>query len=811
MEDNKNTELATLPLIPLRDIVVFPHMVIPLFVGREKSVEAIEAAFHSHKKVFLAAQKEAQANDPHPSQIFEIGTISDILQIVKLSDGTVKALVEGKQRAKVTSFTAKPGYLEVSYEELEDKHQDSVETVALMRGVLSAFEEYVKLDQRIPSEILPTLTTIEDPGQFSDLIAAHLNIKPKDRQLLLETLDAGKRVEKIFSLLNAELEIMAVEKKVRGRIKDQIDKNQKEYYLSEQMRAIQKELGRGDDKTEIEELREKIQKAGMHEEASKKALKELQRLEMMQPMSAEATVVRNYIDWLIDIPWKPGARDKIQIDKAREILEEDHYGLEKVKERILEYLAVRKLVKKMKGPIICFVGPPGVGKTSLGKSIARALGRKFVRVSLGGVRDEAEIRGHRRTYIGAMPGKIIQYMKKAGTKNPVFMLDEIDKMNTDFRGDPASALLEVLDPEQNQSFNDHYLEVDYDLSEVMFITTANVLHSIPRPLLDRMELIRIPGYTDFEKVKIAENFLISRKIKEHGLAKIDISFSQATIQKIVRRYTKESGVRNLEREIATVCRKIAKLVVEQGDRDKKEKQEKICVTGASLQKFLGPPKFRSDLREEKDEIGASTGLAWTEVGGELLTTEVIETEGKGGLTLTGKLGDVMKESAQAALTYVRSIGPKLSLPRNFYKNKDIHIHVPEGAIPKDGPSAGIAMATALISALTKIPVKHDVAMTGEITLRGRVLPIGGVKEKILAAHRSRIPIVILPKENEKDLKEIPANVRRAIRFHPVATMDEVLDIALAGKLEETLPKVVLPPSRKMANYENGQSLPTAIN
>ncbi|MBI5185568.1 MAG: endopeptidase La [Nitrospinae bacterium] len=781
-------------------------MVIPLFVGREKSVRAVEAAYNLDKKIMLAVQKEARSNDPFPDEIFKIGTIAEIVQIVKLSDGTIKILVEGKKRAKVTAFLDNPDFLEAACAEIEDIRGGSPETVALMRAALSAFEKFLKLSQRVPPETLLALADINDPGHFADLIASHLSVKIEDKQLLLETPDPRQRIEKVFAMLNSELEILDLEKKVRGRVKDQMEQNQKEYYLNEQLRAIQKELGKGDEKTEIEELREKIQNAGMPVDVNKKALKELRRLEMMQPMSSEATVVRNYIDWLVDLPWKPGAADRLNIKRAGEILDEDHYGLEKIKERILEYLAVRKLSRKMKGPILCFAGPPGVGKTSLGKSIARALGRKFARVSLGGIRDEAEIRGHRRTYIGSMPGKIIQSIKKAGTRNPVLMLDEIDKMGNDFRGDPASALLEVLDPEQNHAFNDHYLEVDYDLSEVVFITTANILYTIPKPLLDRMEVLRLPGYTDFEKVKISEKFLIPRKIEEHGLSKNKITFERSSIEKIIRSYTREAGVRNLEREIAAICRKTAKSVVE-----KKKRMERTVITGKSVQKLLGPSKFNPDRREEKDETGAATGLAWTEVGGELLATEVVVTDGKGELTLTGKLGDVMKESARAAFTYVRSIAPRLGLSRNFYKNKDIHIHVPEGAIPKDGPSAGITLATALISALAKIPVKHDLAMTGEITLRGKVLPVGGIKEKVLAAHRGRISEVIIPKDNENDLREIPANVRKRIKFHAVSKMDEVLDLAFPGKIKDSPPKEDLKNPGKLPEYDRNQNFPLSIN
>ena len=772
-KDRKKTNQRTLPLLPLRDIVVFPHMIIPLFVGREYSISALDQAMAADRVILLATQKKAKKNDPLPEEIFEIGTAANVLQVLKQSDGTVKVLIEGIQRAKIESFLENSKFLEVTAVPLENKSESSIQLTALMRSAYSIFEQYSKLNQRIPLETIKALNNISDPNIFSDTLAAHLDLKTAEKQELLEMMDPKERLDKLIDAMVNELEILRIEKKVRNRVKRSMEKSQKEYYLSEQIKALQRELGKGNDlKTELQELADKIKKAGMPNEVHGKAQKELKRLELMPPMSAEATVVRNYIDWLIDIPWKRGAKDKIDISGATRILDEDHYGLEKIKERILEYLSVRKLVDKMKGPILCFVGPPGVGKTSLGKSIARALDRKFVRVSLGGVRDEAEIRGHRRTYIGALPGKIIQYMKKAGTKNPVFMLDEIDKMSTDFRGDPSSALLEVLDPEQNYTFNDHYLEVDYDLSEVMFITTANLLHPIPQPLQDRMEVLRITGYTEYEKIKIAEQFLIPKKIPEHGLSEKKINFSRNATRKIIQHYTKEAGVRNLEREIATICRKIAKKVATEG------KLTNLTVNSKKLQGFLGVPKFRYGKKEEKNKIGLATGLAWTEVGGELLITEVLIMDGKGKTTFTGKLGDVMQESAQAAWSYVRSKAKELSLPKNFYQKNDIHIHIPEGAIPKDGPSAGITMATAIISALTKIPVKNDLAMTGEITLQGRVLPIGGLKEKLLAAHRGEISNVIIPMENEKDLAEIPQKIKKALNITLVQNMDEVLKAAL---------------------------------
>ncbi|MEK6590399.1 MAG: endopeptidase La [Nitrospinota bacterium] len=774
MEEKKKIQSNVLPLIPLRDIVVFPHMIIPLFVGRDKSIRGLENALSKEKGIILATQKKPKTNDPSPEDIHEIGTSAEILQILRLSDGTVKVLVEGITRARIDSFTENSSFFEVKVAFLEKKTEISPEAEALMRSLYGLFEEYVKLSQKVPAEILMSIQNINEPGQLADTIAAHMAMKTSDKQRLLEIISPHTRLEELYKILESEIEILQIEKKVRGRVKKQMEQSQKEYYLQEQMKAIQKELGKFNEfKSEIDELKEKIKKAKMPEDINKKALKELKRLEMMPPMSAEGTVVRNYIDWLVDMPWELRTRDKLNIKEAEKILNEDHYGLEKVKERVLEYLAVRQLVKKIKGPILCLVGPPGVGKTSLGKSIARSTGRKFVRVSLGGVRDEAEIRGHRRTYIGALPGRVIQFIKKAGTKNPVFMLDEIDKMSMDFRGDPSAALLEVLDPEQNHAFNDHYLEVDFDLSEVMFITTANVLHTIPRPLLDRMEVLRMPGYTEEEKVSIAKIFLIPKNIKDHGLKEKMVQFSDATVRKIVRYYTKEAGVRNLEREIANICRKVAKRIAAGGMMLKT-----VTISPRSLMKYLGVPPYRVSKKGEKSEVGLSTGLAWTEFGGEILTTEVTIMDGRGKLTLTGQLGEVMQESAQAALSYVRSKSKEMGLSKNLYQKIDIHIHVPEGAIPKDGPSAGITMATALVSALTRRPVKRDVAMTGEITLRGKILPIGGVKEKLLAAHRGEIYNIILPKENERDLKDIPANIRKVLKVSFVDNMDEVLKIAL---------------------------------
>ena len=772
-KDKKEIYKKPSPLLPLRDIVVFPHMIVPLFVGRAKSIKALEYAMLKEKNIFLSTQKDARQDDPKPDEIYQVGVVAEILQILKLTDGTVKVLVEGLSRAKIVSFEKDKDFFQVNIVPKEKSTEVTPEIEALVRSLNSLFEDYVKLNQKIAHEVIISVQNIIEPGRFADTIAANLTLKVSEKQKILETTDIKKRLEFIYNIITAEIEILQIERKVRGRVKNQMEKSQKEYYLTEQIKAIQKELGKDDDfSSEIEELSDKIKKAKMPADVNKKAIKELKKLELMTPMSAEATVIRNYIDWLVDLPWAKRTKEKLDIKEAERILHEDHYGLEKVKERILEYLSVRKLVKKMKGPILCFVGPPGVGKTSLGKSIARATGRNFVRLSLGGVRDEAEIRGHRKTYIGALPGRIIQYLVKAKSKNPVFLLDEVDKMSTDFRGDPASALLEVLDPEQNHSFNDHYLEVDYDLSEILFITTANVLYSIPPALQDRMEVLRLPGYTEHEKIKIAELFLMPKQLKEHGLTDKNVRIPKKTIREIIQRYTREAGVRNLEREIATILRKVAKTIVSNGETGD------ITVSPKGLNKYLGVPRFKYGRAEEKSEIGIATGLAWTEVGGELLITEVILMDGKGKLTLTGKLGDVMQESAQAALSYVRSKTAQFGLDKFFYKKNDIHIHVPEGAIPKDGPSAGVTMATALISALTKVPVKKDIAMTGEITLRGKVLPVGGVKEKILAAHRGGITTVIIPKENEKDLSEIPAEIKKAIQIILVERVEEVVEHAL---------------------------------
>ena len=778
------------PLLPLRDIVVFPHMVVPLFVGREKSIKALEEAMNQEKYILLSAQKNAKVNDPKEEEIYRIGTLSQIVQLLRLPDGTVKVLVEGKKRARIKQFLPNVQYFLVEVEEMVERVEMGPAVEALMRSANSTFEAYVKLNKKVPPEMLVPVASIENPSRLADTIAAHLTLKLEDKQAVLETEDPAARLEKLISLMQSEIEILQIEKRIRTRVKKQMERNQKEYYLTEQMRAIQKELGERDDfRTELKELEEQIKKKRLSDEARDKAMRELKKLKTMSPMSAEGTVVRNYLDWILNVPWQEYTEEKMDIAEAERILEEDHYGLEKPKERILEYLAVQNLTKKMKGPILCFVGPPGVGKTSLGKSIARATGRNFVRMSLGGVRDEAEIRGHRRTYIGALPGKIIQGMRKAKSSNPVFLLDEVDKMSSDFRGDPAAALLEVLDPEQNHAFQDHYLDVDYDLSRVMFITTANTTYTIPPALQDRMEIIRLPGYTEPETLLIATRFLILKQLEAHGLTKEDICFTNRAILTIIRQYTREAGVRNLEREIANICRKVAKEKV----KDKIDKLIKITARG--LPKYLGVPKFHRSEVEKENRIGMANGLAWTEVGGELLVTEVAVMPGKGKLTITGKLGEVMQESAQAALSYVRSRAERLGLERDFYQKMDIHVHVPEGAIPKDGPSAGITMATAITSALIRKPVRGDVAMTGEITLRGRVLPIGGLKEKLLAAHRGQIGAVIIPKDNEKDLTEIPKNILGAMKVILVEHMDEVLINALALEGVEELfpgPQVTLP-------------------
>jgi len=775
------------PLLPLRDIIVFPHMVVPLFVGRQKSIKALEEAMNKQKFILLAAQREAKTNDPAEEDIYKIGTLGTVVQLLRLPDGTVKVLVEGKKRARIVRYLDEAEYFLVQAEEIEEVCEKTTEVEALIRSVNSTFENYVKLNKKIPPEMIMSVASIDEPSRLADTIVAHLGIKIEDKQTLLEITNPAERLERVLGHMRSEIEILEVEKRIRTRVKKQMEKTQKEYYLNEQMRAIQKELGEKDEfKNEIQELEEKIKQKKLTAEAKEKAEKELKKLKMMSPMSAEATVVRNYIDWLISLPWNEFTEDKLDITEAEKVLEEDHYGLEKVKQRILEYLAVQSLVAHTKGPILCLVGPPGVGKTSLGKSIARATGRKFVRVSLGGVRDEAEIRGHRRTYIGALPGKIIQSMKKAGSSNPVFLLDEVDKMSTDFRGDPSSALLEVLDPEQNSSFNDHYLDVDYDLSKVMFITTANTLDRIPRPLQDRMEIIRIAGYTDLEKLNIAKRYLVDKQREANGLQLENLEISDNAILSLVRHYTREAGVRNLEREIAAIARKAAVEIL------KKDRSAKIVVSSKTLSKFLGAPRYRFGKAEGEQKVGVATGLAWTEMGGELLGTEVTVMPGKGKLIITGRLGDVMQESAQAALSYVRSRAEELGLERDFYQRVDIHIHVPEGATPKDGPSAGITMATALVSALTKIAVRNDIAMTGEVTLRGRILPIGGLKEKVLAAHRGGIKTVLIPAENEKDVHDVPPTVLKNVSIKLVDHMDQVLRQALVLESPEEFLKKPVP-------------------
>jgi ATP-dependent Lon protease len=756
-------------------------MVVPLFVGRQRSIKALEEATQKQSLIFLSSQKDAKTNDPTEEDIYKIGTLGAVVQMLKLPDGTVKVLIEGKKRAKVARFIANPDFFLVDVEDAPEVIERNTEVEALVREVHTTFENYVKLKKKIPPEMVMSVSSIDEPGRLADTIVAHLGIKLEDRQNLLETINAAERLEKVLGHMRAEIEILEVERRIRSRVKKQMERSQKEYYLNEQMRAIQKELGEKDEfKNEIQEIEEKLKQKKLSAEAKDKVEKELKKLKMMSPMSAEATVVRNYIDWIISLPWNDFTDDKLDINEAERVLEDDHYGLEKVKERILEYLAVQSLVGKIKGPILCLVGPPGVGKTSLGRSIARATGRKFVRVSLGGVRDEAEIRGHRRTYIGALPGKIIQSMKKAGSSNPVFLMDEIDKMSTDFRGDPSSALLEVLDPEQNTSFNDHYLDLDYDLSKVMFITTANTLDRIPRPLQDRMEIIRIAGYTELEKLSIAKKYLLDKQKEANGLTADNLVFTDNAILGVVRHYTKEAGVRSLEREIAAICRKVAVEVV------RRDRNAHIQIGSKSLHKYLGPVKFRYGKVETEVKIGVTTGLAWTELGGELLATEVTIMPGKGQLIITGKLGDVMQESAQAAMSYVRSRATELGLAKDFYQKLDVHIHVPEGAIPKDGPSAGITMATSLVSALMKIPVHNDLAMTGEITLRGTVLPIGGLKEKVLAAHRAGIKKVLIPAENEKDIEEIPATVLKTVELELVSHMDQVLKKALVLDDPESL-------------------------
>jgi len=780
-EDNPSVETMVLPLLPLRDIVVFPHMVVPLFVGRERSIKALESAMKADKMIFLASQKTAQQTNPKEEDIFEIGTVGQIIQMLKLPDNTIKVFVEGRKRGAIRNFTENDRYFKVEVMIREDQLSErEIEIQALVRSLKTVFENYLTHNKKIAQEFIASVRSMTDAARLSDTIAGQLNLKMEDKQDLLERSSVRQRIEKLLELMQSEVEIAEIEKKIRERVKKQMEKSQKEYYLNEQMRAIQKEMGEKDDfKNEIADLEEQLANKQLPPEADAKVRKEIRKLKLMSPMSAEATVVRNYVDWFLVLPWTEASESDLAIEDAQRVLDEDHYGLKEVKERIVEYLAVQKIVKKIKGPILCLVGPPGVGKTSLAKSVARATGREFVRISLGGVRDEAEIRGHRRTYIGALPGKIIQSMKKVATINPVMLLDEVDKMSMDFRGDPSAALLEALDPEQNHTFNDHYLDVDYDLSQVMFITTANTLHGIPAPLQDRMEIIRLAGYTDPEKLRIAEQFLVPKQLDAKGLIADIINFAKSAIIRIIRRYTREAGVRNLERQISKVCRKIVRKVVG-GDV-----QGEMTVEPKEIAKYLGVPKFRHGTREEEEKIGVATGLAWTEFGGELLIVEVALMPGSGRLTVTGKLGEVMQESAQAALSYVRSRAWGLNLKGDFYNKIDIHIHVPEGATPKDGPSAGITITCALISALTKKPFPNDLAMTGEITLRGRVLPIGGLKEKLLAAKRGLMSRVIIPRENEKDLKEVPKRIRKGVEIVPVDHMDEVLGIVFAD-IEQTV-------------------------
>ncbi len=760
------------PLMPLRDVVIYPHMVIPLFVGREKSKMALERAMAEEKKILLSCQKKSDIDDPGISDINTVGTLANILQLVTLPDGTVKLLVEGESRVDLLEIRSND-YFTADYCVLTETHnEEDKEIKALRRTLLSQVEDYVKITKKVPAEVVTTLASIKEPGRLVDTIVAHMTLQLSEKQKILELLDIKERLENVIGLIDIEIDMMEVEQKVRGRVKDQMEKSQKEYYLNEQMKAIQKELGDMDNAVnEFEELEEKIKKSGMPDEVAKKASAELKKLQMMSPMSAEATVVRNYLDALVDAPWKSKTKAKVKLDKAEKILNEDHYGLKRVKERITEYLAVQQRTKKLKGPILCLVGPPGVGKTSLGASIARATGRKFIRMSLGGVRDEAEIRGHRRTYIGAMPGKIIQNLTKAGVRNPLFLFDEVDKMSMDFRGDPSSALLEVLDPEVNSSFNDHYLEVDFDLSDVMFVCTANTLN-IPPPLLDRMEVIRIEGYTEDEKLNIADQYLVKKQMEANGLKKREIKITKSAILSIIRHYTREAGVRNLEREIAKIARKVVKSLVLKAEKKTRH------IRPSGLEKYLGVRKFKYGIAEKENQVGQVTGLAWTQVGGELLTIESTAIPGKGKLINTGQLGDVMKESIQAATTIVRSRAKSLGINEDFHQTLDLHVHVPEGATPKDGPSAGVGMTTALVSALTHIPVKANVAMTGEITLRGEVLSIGGLKEKLLAAHRGGIDTVIIPKENSKDLVEIPKNIKDKLNIIPVKWIDQVLEIAL---------------------------------
>ena len=787
MTTKEKFETRKLPMMPIRDVVIFPFMMTPFVVGRASSVRALEEALAADKKIFLATQHDASIDEPKPNEIYQVGTVVNIVQSLKLPDGNIKVLVEGIERGKILQVTDNDGFMEASVRLARYNLETTPAIEAGMQRVTSLFEQYVKLCQSLNYETMIAAVRMEDPAKLTDTIAANLQLSIEEKQELLEIFDPAERLNRIADVLDIEIEKLNMDRTIQSRVKRQMERAQKEYYLNEKIKAIQKELGRGE-KSEFDELKKKVDAAGMPKEVHEKAIQELKKLEAMPPMSAESTVSRNYLDWLLAVPWKKRSKEIRNISRAEKVLNEDHYGLEKIKERILEFLAVRQLVKNPKGSILCFVGPPGVGKTSLGMSIAKATGRKFVRMSLGGVRDEAEIRGHRRTYIGALPGQIIQMMKKAGTKNPVFMLDEVDKMSMDFRGDPSAALLEVLDPEQNFMFVDHYLDVEYDLSQVFFIATANVMHTIPPALQDRMEVLRLHGYTEAEKIEIAKQFLVRKQRDQAGLTDKNIIFTEDAITGVIRSYTREAGVRNLEREIGNVCRKVARRVVKEGET------YTIKITSDNTEEFLGVPKFRDLAVHEKNEVGLVNGLAWTEVGGSILTTEVTVVDGKGKLLLTGKLGDVMQESAQAAMSYVRSRAARLGLPREFYRNLDIHVHVPEGAIPKDGPSAGITIGTAIASALSGIPVRRDLAMTGEITLRGKVLPIGGLKEKLLAAHRAGLFEVILPKENEKDLPDVPENLRNAMKLQFVDTMDQVLALAL----ERPLPEVGVTGAQPMA-------------
>ncbi|MBR3654101.1 MAG: endopeptidase La [Elusimicrobia bacterium] len=776
LNEKRSISLPTvLPMLPVRDVVVFPSMVLPIAVGREKSIRALEEAMTSERYIFVATQKNLQIEDPSPDDIYSIGSVCEVLQMLKMPDGTLKILIECVARAEWTEFKlTDKGYIEVGLNIFDENIEKTPEVEAVMRRIVALFEQYVKLNPRMPMEISISVSNIQEPSKLADTIASHISIKSSEKQAILEAVNPLKRLNKIIQILNTEIEILNIERRIQNRVRNQIEKNQKEYYLNEQMKAIQKELKQKDDNSkEIEELRDKIKVSSMSEEAREVAEKELARMEKMMPQSPEASVIRTYIEWLLDLPWKKLTKDNLDLVRAKEILDEDHYGLDKVKERVIEYLAVLSRVKKIKGPILCFIGPPGVGKTSIAKSVARSLGRNFVRISMGGVRDEAEIRGHRRTYIGSMPGKIIQSMKKAGSSNPVFILDEIDKMGSDWRGDPSAALLEVLDPEQNYAFGDHYLDVDYDLSDVMFITTANTLNNIPNTLLDRLEIIRFSGYTDEEKLLIAKKFLIKKQMKDHGLKEEELVIDDSAIKEVVASYTREAGVRNLNREMANLCRKAAKELA-------LEKKSNIKITAKNVEKYLGVPHYEREKISENG-IGVVTGLAWTEVGGETLTIEVNKMKGKGMLNLTGQLGNVMKESVQAAFTYVKSSAKKLGIKENMFKDTDFHVHVPEGAVPKDGPSAGLAMATALASVCMNKPVRKKLAMTGEITLRGRALAIGGLKEKVLAAYREGIDMVLFPEANKKDLVDIPENVKKKIKMIPVKHMDEVIKYAFNKK------------------------------